>query len=601
MRPDTQHRGFLSLASARWTVLLGGLLIGAYAVVSLYSLFVPHLFGITAFGDMAQVVAALFAVVGLASGLQSGPKRVRIFWGLMALGCALWMVGQGLWTYFEVVLRVQVPNPFLGDVVLFLHALPMLAALALRPHNARADLNTRLGFVDFALLVQWWVYLYLFVVIPWQYVVPDVLRYGTGYNYLEGLENLLVPLGFGALALRARGPWRFNYAHLFGAALLFGAGAYATNVAIDRNTYYTGSPYDLAIVTAFVWFGIVGRKSAPVTSQHDAPASGLAAAAWTGRLAALAVLSLPLIALWNQVAGQPPHAVRDFRMMVTLATILVFGILVFQRQRMVDQDRLRLLRSSQNALADVQLLQSQIIQTEKLASLGQLAAGAAHEINNPLTGIIGYADLLTDNPALDGQSQEVVQKIRALAYRIKNLVGSLLSFSRQTPSEKKHLDLNGVLSSAMHLNTLDLRGKNIQLEVHTDPELPAVRADANQMMQVFFNVMNNAIDAMEEAGGGHLIIRTMHRDGTVFVEFADTGPGVAAPHLVFDPFFTTKPAGKGAGLGLSICYGIMQEHGGRIQCRNRPEGGAVFLVELPAAQNPGALSAAAPRETAKIS
>jgi signal transduction histidine kinase len=135
--------------------------------------------------------------------------------------------------------------------------------------------------------------------------------------------------------------------------------------------------------------------------------------------------------------------------------------------------------------------------------------------------------------------------------------------------------------SAMHLSNLDLHGKRIEVDTQTDPDLPSVRGDANQILQVFFNLISNAVDALEEVGGGKLVIRTRRDEWRVTVEFADSGPGIKSPHQVFDPFFTTKPVGKGTGLGLSICYGIVQEHGGRIECFNRPEGGATFVVEFP--------------------
>jgi two-component system, NtrC family, sensor kinase len=225
--------------------------------------------------------------------------------------------------------------------------------------------------------------------------------------------------------------------------------------------------------------------------------------------------------------------------------------------------------------------QAQMVQTEKLVSLGQLAAGAAHEINNPLTGILGYSDLLVDDPALGERQRVVAEKIRTLARRIKTLVTSLLSFARRVPSEKLHLDLNQVIVTALHLSNLDLRGKHIQVETYPATDLPAIRGDANQVLQVFFNLISNAVDALEEIGGGKLMIRTTHVASRITIEFSDTGPGIKSPQQVFDPFFTTKPVGKGTGLGLSICYGIMQEHGGRIACYNRPEGGATFVVEFP--------------------
>jgi signal transduction histidine kinase len=510
-------------------------------------------------------------------------KRTRAFWLLLALGCGAWLVGQVTWTYFEVVLRKNVPNPFLGDVVLFLHPVPMMVAVALRPHDLRDDLNVHIGYLDFSLLLVWWVYLYLFVVIPWQYVVPNVLAYGWTYDHLAAVENILLTIGFGMLMARARGAWREVYAHLFSASLLYAAGSYITNRAIDRQDYYSGSPFDLPLVASFVWFGTAGITAYVLRPPREESSESRAHEAnpWPARVATAAVFSIPLMALYSIFLSSNPAPIRIFRVGVTQVTLIVVAALMFLRQRIVNHDRLRLLEASRESLDDLKHFQTQMVQTEKLVSLGQLAAGAAHEINNPLTGILGYSDLLVDDPTLGDRQRAVADKIRALARRIKTLVTSLLSFARRVPAEKIDLDLNQILMSAMHLSNLDLHGKRIEVDTQTDPDLPSVRGDANQILQVFFNLISNAVDALEEVGGGKLVIRTRRDEWRVTVEFADSGPGIKSPHQVFDPFFTTKPVGKGTGLGLSICYGIVQEHGGRIECFNRPEGGATFVVEFP--------------------
>jgi signal transduction histidine kinase len=563
---------------AAWIILLGG-----YSILSLTVAKGP---GLTTFGDITQCLAALFACVGLLMNSFSSEKRTRAFWLLLALGCGAWLVGQMIWTYFEVVRRQTVPNPFLGDVILFLHPVPMMWALALRPHDRRDDVNFHIGYLDFSLILVWWVYLYLFVVIPWQYIAPDVVNYGLSYDHLAAVENAVLALGFGFLVGRAKGAWREVYAHLFSASLLYAAGSYIVNRAIDSQDYYTGSPYDLPLIASFLWFGTAGLtayrlKPAPETVPVRAEGSNR----WPARVAMAAIVSIPLMALWSLRNNPSRESVRIFRIGVTQVTLLVVTVLAFLRQRIVDHDRLRLIENSRESFENLKHFQAQMIQTEKLVSLGQLAAGAAHEINNPLTGILGYSDLLADDPGLGDRQRVVADKIRTLARRIKTLVTSLLSFARRVPSEKAHLDLNQVLMSALHLSNLDLRGKKIDIETLTDMEMPPVRGDANQILQVFFNLMSNAVDALEEVGGGKLLIRTSHNHERAVVEFSDTGPGITSPHQVFDPFFTTKPVGKGTGLGLSICYGIVQEHGGRIEGFNRPEGGATFVVELPIVVN----------------
>ncbi len=565
---------------ACWALTLSWvLLVGTYTVAALTVHNGP---GLTAFGDVVQCLAAMFACGGLILNWRTTEKRTRVFWVLLTLGCFAWLVGQTIWTYFEVDLRQSVPNPFIGDVILFLHPVPMIGALALKPHDKRDDLNVHIGYLDFSLLLVWWVYLYLFIVIPWQYVAPNVLAYGWSYDHLAAIENLSLVVGFAVLITKARGAWKEVYAHLFSASLLYAAGSYITNRAIDRMDYYTGSPFDLPLVASFVWFGTAGIMAYRLKPPREVSASdGDRSKIWAARLAMTAVFSIPLMALWSLWSTRNPPDVRMFRIGVTQVTLMVAALLIAMRQRLVDHDRIRLLEQSHESFENLKHFQAQMVQTEKLVSLGQLAAGAAHEINNPLTGILGYSDLLVDDPALGERQRVVAEKIRTLSRRIKTLVTSLLSFARRVPSEKLALDLNQVIASALHLSNLDLRGKHIQVQNEADPDLPHIYGDANQILQVFFNLISNAVDALEEVGGGKLVIRTSHDQEKLSIEFSDSGPGIKSPQQVFDPFFTTKPVGKGTGLGLSICYGIVQEHGGRIECFNRPEGGATFVVEFP--------------------
>jgi signal transduction histidine kinase len=572
------------LPKAYWAILLAWLIfVGCYALVSVTT---PRGSALTAFGDIAQSLAAAFACICLFMNAVSEDRRTRAFWVLLGLGCATWLVGQLLWTYFEVVRGEEAPNPFIGDVILFLHPVPMMWALALKPHDRRDDPNFHIGYLDFSLLLVWWVYLYLFVVIPWQYISPDVQTYGLSYDHLAAVENGLLAIGFALLVGRSKGAWREVYAHLFGASMVYAAGSYLANWAIDRQDYYTGSPFDLPVIASFVWFGtaaLVAYQQKPARDAISRQVDGVNR--WPARVAMTAVISIPLMALWSLRYSPNREAVRTFRVGLTQVTLLVVSALAFLRQRVVDRDRTRLLEASRNSLENLKHIQAQMIQTEKLVSIGQLAAGAAHEINNPLTGILGYSDLLVDDPAMGEHQRVVAEKIRTLARRIKSLVTSLLSFARRVPTEKADLDINHVVANALHLSNLDLRGKKVEIETLPGDELPRVRGDANQILQVFFNLMSNAVDALEEVGGGKLVIRTDHDREKVYIEFSDTGPGIKSPHQVFDPFFTTKPVGKGTGLGLSICYGIVQEHGGHIECFNRPEGGATFLVEFPAVMN----------------
>ncbi len=571
------------LSPAGWAFCgVGALLILGYA--SAGAILQPGA-QLTAVGDVGQCLAAVLGAIGLVAPAIATHRRSRIFWWLWSFSCLLWLGGQVAWTYFEVVLRQEVPNPFLGDVVYFLRAVPIMGALALRPHDSRKGVSVHIAYLDSALLVFWWVYLYVFAVIPWQYVSPQIVHYGLNYDWLEWVENGIVAAGLAYLFISARADWRRVYVHLLGASLTFAAGVVLIDVAIDRNAYHTGTSYDIPLITGLVWMGLAGmyaRHAAPAVEPETArlPSAG----AWVAAVAFIAVFSMPVFSMWNIWYSTAPTAVKQFRGGVTESAILMGVFFIFLRQRWADRDRLRLLEGSQRSFETLKNLQSQMIQAEKLVSVGQLAAGAAHEINNPLTGILGYSDLLLDDPTLSEKHRARIDKIRTLARRIEGLTGGLLSFARRVPPEKSLLDINQSIATAVHLSNLDLKQKSIRVELRTQEALPPVRGDDNQILQVFFNLIDNAVDALEEVGGGSLIIQTGIHDASVLVEFSDSGSGIQSPSQVFDPFFTTKPVGKGTGLGLSICYGIVQEHGGRIQCFNRAEGGATFLVELPIAR-----------------
>jgi signal transduction histidine kinase len=577
------------LSTLAWVLLVGG-----YLAVSLQYLTSPRNFHLTAFGDTMQCLAALFGCIALlATASSTSEPRIRAFWLLLSLGIGLWLVGQSLWTYIEVFQHQTVPNPFLGDIVLFLHPVPMLAALGLRPHREQTNIDIRQGYLDFTLLLFWWVYLYMYIVIPWQYVMLDLAAYGANYDRLEGVENLLVCAGFVLLAMGTRGRWRRVYSHLAGATFLFTAGVYITNVAIDQGRYFTGSLYDIPIVAGIVWTGNAALLGWGLTPEGTATRPASRSAAWAAGLSMAAVLSLPLMALWN-LASHAPDPLKHFRAEVIDVFIFLMLLSIFRRRQLADADRTRLLQQSRRAFEDLQRLQGQMVQTEKLASLGRLAAGAAHEINNPLTGILNYADLLAEDPGANHATRSTAGKILELSRRIAGLIARLQNFARQTPVEKELLDVNQVVSKALRLNELNLRNKNIEMQTHLHAGLPGALGDANQLTQVFYHILTNAVDSMEAQGRGTLTLSTASDGERVVVKVSDTGPGISHPGLVFDPFFSTKPVGKGTGLGLSACYGILKEHGGTIECENAAERGAIFRVMLPIAPEPARAPAARP-------
>ena len=549
---------------------------------------------LSTFGNIVQCLVPLLANAGLLLNAGTPHWRRNVFWMLLGMSCTLWMIGQFEWTYYEVYLRRPLPDPYPGDILFFLRGIPVMAALALRPHLRTGAVRMRFGYLDFALLLTWWTYLYVFIVMPWIYASPSAAQYNYMFNVVTNVQNMVIVVALGILWLRSSGAWRMVYANLFVATTLYLLSALTIDVASDTGEYYTGSLFDIPLITSFFWYALTGWLAYQRRHELDAPgesayasdtAAGQNESVWAARMSMAAVISLPLFAIYTLRFAHDSAPVRDFRLMTTLVAALPLALLIFLRTHLAETDRVRLLAQSERSVENLQRLQAQIVQSEKLVSLGQLAAGAAHEINNPLTAILGFSDLLADDLTLPEKARNTASKIREQARRTKTLVGNLLSFARQVPAERTLLDLNTVATNAVQLRGLDLRSGKSRIELQLESVLPGVRGDGNQLMQVFFNIISNAIDAMEANGGGVLTVKTIRDRGNVVILFSDTGPGLKEPHRVFDPFYTTKPVGKGTGLGLSICYGILQEHGGQISCKNRPDRGCTFRIELPAVLN----------------
>ena len=568
-------------SKSTWVILVAWVVfVGGFALLSLLPPASPMR---TAISNIALCLVPLFANACLLWNASSPYRRQNNFWMLLAFGCTLWLAGQLIWTYHVLVLHRVSYSPAFLDIIFFLHAVPLMAALAMMPHARKMRELLRYGHLDMLLLAVWWLFLYLFAVVAWSRDPSSVGLEHVRDIQVYSLANLVFLGGTGFFALRANSGWRIIYANLFGASVMYIASLWLTVTSVSRGSYSAGSLSDVPLMAAFVWFGTAGIMARRISPSPDLTQSvKMRDSQWFARLAILCVLSMPFMAAWTGFVSDAPAAVRHFRLLLTLVTIIVGTALVFLRQQLVDRERLGLLKGLQDSVEHLKRLQMQFVQAEKLASLGQLAAGAAHEINNPLTAILGYADLIQADPSATERSRGLGEKIRDQARRTKVLVTNLLSFARQVPVDKQLLDLKSVVTSAIELRQLDLRDKKIRIEVENPGVLPAVRGDPNQLLQVFFNLINNAVDSMETVGGGSLVIRMRTERGSVILDFSDSGPGLREPERVFDPFYTTKPVGKGTGLGLSICYGIVQEHGGQIFGFNRAEGGCTFRVILPA-------------------
>jgi len=571
----------MSRRSQFWTFGVVGLVV---AQVLASTLLPRRGFALSATSDLVQCGLLLCVTFSCVPVLFQSTGRIRLFWALMGLGLSSWLVYQILWTYIEVVQKREVPSVFAGDAIVFLHFVPMMAALAVQPNVQQDERELRLGSLDFALLMFWWIYFYVFTVIPWQYVQRNEAAYSHNLNSAYLVEKIAFLFALAIFWFRASGLWKQIYGHWLGANVLYSAGSFIANSELNKN-YYSGSIYDLPLVLSMAWMTVPGLLALKSSPQQAVSEKTLPRGVWAARLGMVAVFSLPIFAWLAYFNRELPGPVRNFRVVLTLGAIVLMGGLVFIKQHFLDIELIELLRSSRQSFQDLQLLQAQLVQSEKLASLGNLVGGAAHELNNPLTAMLGYSELLSGTE-LSNEQRALSDKISHQAKRIRSLVGSLLSFAKQVPASKSSVDVNLVVQTALKLCRTQLQGANAQYTVHLEDSLPSVRGDSNQLLKVFIQVISNGAHAVAEKHGGTIAVRTSVADGLVRVEFADDGPGIKEPARVFDPFYTTRPVGQGTGLGLSMCYGIMQEHGGKISCHNREEGGACFVVEMPSVAKP---------------
>lgn len=296
------------------------------------------------------------------------------------------------------------------------------------------------------------------------------------------------------------------------------------------------------------------------------------------------VPNLILVALIIRTISRPVRRLTE-------AAVEVAGGAYGTQVDLRSNDEMGLLADSFNEMsrkmgADIERLRElneQLIRTEKLAAAGTLATGVAHEVNNPLASISSLIQILQTRHAGDAETSEMLRLISTQIARITHVLRDMMDFARARPTSRAPLDINHTVEASIRLASFDKAFQRLQCTTELAPDVPLVLADADQLQQVFLNLLLNARDAMP--GGGSLNIRTRYdsRAGEIVIEIADSGAGIAPEHRahVFDPFFTTKPAGTGTGLGLAVCYGIVTAHGGRIELASVNGHGTTVRVHLP--------------------
>jgi signal transduction histidine kinase len=548
-------------------------------------------YALTTFGDLSQFLLLAIATLFFAWKGISTRGTPRAFWLLMALGFGMWSVNMFLWVYYEVWLNQPVPSVPIGEFLLFIKLVPMLAALALAPNDDSPERPRLLGLFDLTSLLVYWTYVYLFWAMAYLLAGKDLGSYNSHSDIVDAVGNQVFLLVLVVVAYRSRGRWRGFYLHFLGAMALYDIASFLINRAIGSGRYFTGSYYDVPLTAAMAWFCIAAITCDVESRTGKTQASGQSVnesrpnrrtVLWSARLSMLATLSTPAIGLWLVTSGEMQDPVRHFRVLLTLFTMLLLTILLLLKQDLLNFKLAGYLGDASLAYSNLKRFENQLVQNEKMASLGKLVARVAHEINSAMAAVGKNVEALSSRPTGDANRQRMTEKIGEAARRTNSLVENMLSFAQEMPLHRSSLNVRPLLESAVSLTRAGRR-HSVRVEIQEQGAVPMVEGDANQLIQVFLHLIANAIDAMEGNEAGVLTIAIRPKQEHIEIGFIDIGSGLKEPRRVFEPFYTTKPVGKGVGLGLSTCYGIVRQHGGEIDCQNRPEGGAVFRLVLPAA------------------
>lgn len=568
---------------------IGVFLVG-YAAVSLFG---HKGLLLTAISDGTGTTLWLIAILVMSWAAVCNRGRARWFWILLALGAATACVNLGAWFYYDVILRRPVPAPFWADIPIFLQPVPIMAAAAMRPSSRQDGHKFQLATLNFLILLFWWIYIYAFLIYPHEYILPNAHSFNSYYDLLFVLEFAAVLAIVGFLGLKTRGAWRKVYWELFLACALYVTAFMWLNVELVRGNYYAGSFYDVPVYASMCWFILIPLRAWSVPAEQLAADEPARPRDVWGIFAALAVLSLPIFGLCDLFVEPRSSRLFPFRVAATLTGILLMAICVFFRQMLLAREREVLLRESKENLEHLKNAHAQLVQQERLAGIGQLVSGVAHELNNPLTAVIGYSDLLAEEA--EGKHRDRVQRLGSEARRIKRIVSNLASFARPRGGERHLLDVANVVQDSLMLCGHQLRARGATVQLNFAPNLPRILGNEGQLKEVFVNLLTNCVHALEQSSEKEVLVEGFVQDEKVVVRVTDSGPGFVDVNRAFDPFYTTRPVGQGTGLGLSVCYGTVREHGGNIVVRNLQPRGAAVTIELPAKTAPSSASVHAPQ------
>jgi signal transduction histidine kinase/ActR/RegA family two-component response regulator len=542
-------------------------------------------------GDFAQVVPPIaFAGLALVMGRRS-TRQVRVFWNLNAAHGLIWASGQIVWTYYDLVAgAVPIISP--TDPIFFLSSIPVAAALYGRPERDRPRWLFDIVLLDIVLIALFAVFTYAYFALTLAVTDGPDDVYNTNLTQLFNVRNFLLAAWAAHVWYTAQAPaWR-RVLGLYAAGLTFTfAGGLVYDVLDATGSYAVGGVWGLVWMLPYAVLCMSAAQA--YDDQLFEPTEPEAALSRLPVVSLIAVALLVLIPTVDEVSRRlfdvSPMA-QELRTRLALMMMIPFGVVVVVREFLSRRTLLR-------AGAELVSAREELAHKEKLAAVGQLVSGVAHELNNPLQGVLGYAELMA-SAQRDAPEAEELKAIRENANRAAGIVHNLLTFAGRSSPSRTWEQINAIVGDAAQRRRPALETSGIRLELRLADRLPLVYVDTARFQQVLDNLLENAKMAIDARRSGRApaaavpsqdageIVMTTWRAANpdrIAIEIADNGSGVRTEDLskIFDPFFTTRGVGEGMGLGLSICYGIVREHGGLISGRNRDGGGAVFTVELP--------------------
>ncbi|HYE87688.1 MAG TPA: ATP-binding protein [Vicinamibacterales bacterium] len=544
---------------------------------------------VSALGDVAQLIPPL-CYAGFSFWLARQCRgQVRTFWNLNVVHAALWALGQAVWAYLDLAGGgVPVISP--TDPLFFISSIPLAAALYGRPERDRPRWLFDIVLLDLVLIALFSAFVYIYFVVTIAVTDGRQDLYHNNLTQLLNARNLLLALWATWVWRTAASPaWR-RMLGVFALGLwaIFGGGV-LYNVA--ERTYVAGRLGDIAFMAPYAVLLLAAATAYDLKLfEPEEEASTMARLPVVSLIAITLLIAIPVIDEVARRLLQVSPATEQLRTRVALAIMIPFGIVVVVREFL---SRRALLKAGQ----DLSATRQQLVQREKLAAVGQLVSGVAHELNNPLQGVLGYAELmLATKPA--APDTEELRAIRDNANRAAGIVRNLLTFAGRTTSARGWQQINRVVRDAIAAREPTLQVAGIDLTLDAAERLPLVYIDASRLEDVITNLIQNAEAAIAARREGKALSRVVPAKARgeirittrlkpepdrILVDVADNGSGLKEEDLVrvFDPFFTTREVGQGTGLGLSVCYGIVREHGGQIVASNGPNGGAVFTIELP--------------------